>query len=128
MIIGNLLSSYKSESPMRDTGWRSQELKNKAIELRLKLTPLKDIADKLFITSETAARWCREILGRDEAFIISKKVDLMSRQESKEQRKVKMVSLLNKNKSITVSQLSKKLNVSVVTIRKNLKEINHENI
>ena len=40
----NILSIYKSESPMRDTGWRSQELKDKAIELRLKGNSLLKIS------------------------------------------------------------------------------------
>ena len=123
MLINNILSSYQSENPMRYTGWRSHDLKNKAVELRLTLMNLAYIAELLFISSNTAAQWCRDILGRKKALAISKQVDNIARCKEKEKRKLKIVRALKRNPSLTNVKLSKRLKVSVVTIRKDIREI-----
>lgn len=131
MLINNIISSYKSEQEYEGvrivkSGWRSNELKSKVIELRLQEFKLKDIAELLSITSNTAATWCREILGREKALAISDKIDGMARairSQDKEARKLKIIYLLKSDPVLTVLELAKKLSVSIVTIRSNLKEI-----
>lgn len=121
MQIANLLSSYKSEAPLRDTGWRSQALKDKAVKLRLEGNSLMRISELLFISPDTATGWCSGITGTYKPIP----------SQEKELRKEQLVELLSTGINYTRIELAEKIGVSKRTIRSYINEIkdgNHEYI
>ena len=113
MQIANILSNYKAEAPMRDTGWRSQELKDKAVELRLKGNSLLEISELLFIHADTAAKWCKEIKNTYQPLPT----------QIKNERKCEIIQLLKVNPALNNFDLASKLGVTTRTIRSDIKSI-----
>ena len=113
MQIANLISSYKSEAPLRDTGWRSQELKDRAVELRLKGNSLMNISELLFISPHTATRWCSDTVNNYQPIP----------SQEKESRKSALIELLSTDIKYTQLELAEKLDVSKRTIRNYINEI-----
>ena len=116
MLIANLLSSYKSEAPLRDTGWRSQALKDKAVKLRLEGNSLMRISELLFISPDTATKWCSDTESNYQPLP----------SQEKELRKEQLIELLSTGIKSTC-ELAEKLEVSGRTIRSYIKEIKETN-
>ncbi len=63
MKIGNLLNSFKSSNTFEgifigETGYRSNALKSKALDMKLKGCLLIDISEALNVSYDRVAKWC----------------------------------------------------------------------
>ena len=96
--LNSLQSSYYFEGVyLGETGHRSQALKDKAVELRLRKYLLTDISAKLNVSSDRVAKWCVEILGKEKAEEVSQELYSVAQgrnSEEKEERKIKISELI----------------------------------
>jgi predicted HTH transcriptional regulator len=127
MLINNIFASYKTDTPVEVVSIKrprySQASKVEAAVMREKGASMTDISIALSTSYDSAARFCIEILGK----VRAKELSVAAIAKNKKERKLKMVELLKDNPALTPLELAKTLDVSVVTVRNNLKEIRAEN-
>ncbi len=124
MNINNLVKNFESENTFEGVStenhcWRPEELKQKAVEMREGGALFTEISEALSISKNTATKWCIKILGRKKANEISKKI----KDDKTKENKRKLKELFETDSTLSVKEMSKKLNISANSIYKYSKQM-----
>ena len=136
MNISNLISSFKiQQNPpqevVRQCIHRPNELKEKAVELRLSGLRFVDIADQLGASKSAVRSWCTKRIDKDLSVKLSsvtQKLTMQRRIQKKIERQDRLKELLLEHKGLSNRAMAKILGVVNTTINSDMREIRSEKL